>query len=1540
MKRFLIISLFLAFAFTLSAQDRDDNADPKLYTIVNQAIESRNLEGSFDLDLGFAAPARGVYSGSDIDGDGNYEIIFTDYANGGKFHMFEVTGDNTAEWVYSSPGIGSSSSTNVRCVSVADLDGNGDMEVILSVNGSAGTDDAVMGLAIFEYSVAADSFLAPYFSNFDVANVAGNRYLIEGFDVADVDNDGVTEVIISNNGLSTYDQGYIVSFTGNFADQTAEAVVEFVHGKSSTTFPWNGSGMNATAGDLDGDGNMEAIFGVWDHGAVFVAEATAADTYEPRGYYQMDLNLADDVALDNIVTADLDDDGRDEVYTTLYSGGALRGLRITGEFDTATVANSVFTVTENGGSGAYGIAIGDLDGNGMMEIYSASYGSGNVIVHSYMGGDITDPANYEAATFGNHPTATGSFGLSTPGMDMDGDGFNELIVSYMEGGTIAGTAYEVPPPVINEFPYVQGFEDGVPPNGWTNADGYWLQGTEAHSGSYAAKVSYSHPGEAILETPVIELPANHKISFWWKDDDISKIDGNDTTYFEISMDGETWEVVDFLAATSTMSSYEQVEFDLSAYGDMNVYLRWRDVNDGSFSAYGTGLDDIMIEQISVETVDWFNLQWPGTAEITQGEDVTAYAQVYKAGLTDTTTVAFPGLEVWFGISTEDTDPATWEDWVPAEFNGNVGNNDEYMASFGADFAPGTYYYASRVRLNGGVYSYGGFSGGFWNGVDNVSGVLTVNAFTITEFPYVQDFEAGIMPPAGWANEDGLWNLGSESHAGAYAARVSYSHTGDAVLAFPAVTLPENMEARFWWKDDDITSADEKINKDKAEIISKYNELNGIEIAGHDTTTFEVSTDGVNWEVKAVLAAASSMSAYEEVSVDLSAYANMTVYMRFVDWTDASFSAYGTGIDDISIAEIMAGPPNPAVLVAPADGGTDIGIFPNLDWSNGGGDPTGYKVYLSDVNPPVDMVYDGDLTNYVVTEALAYSTEYFWQVVPYNDNGNAVDAPVWSFTTMDDPTLVPPFTQDFEGGYPPASWTRFSGLLEETSVLTTTTAGWIQDDFGNITDPVNKAARNNIYGSSRKHWLVTPPINLGDGTMTYQIDFDLALTQYANTNPATLGEDDKFAVVISVDNGLTWSNLNVLEMWDNSSVISNTGQHEVISLAGYTGIVKIGLYGESTVSNADNDLFVDNFSVGEAQGGSEIMFDVVAGWNMVSVPLMADDMATTSIFANAVSEAFYFDNGYASADNLMNGYGYWVKYEAGETITVTGMVPEGNIALNEGWNLIGPYDMTMTVADITTEPAGIITSSFFGYADNYFVATDMEPGMGYWVKTSAAGEIVVDAPAKKSPRQIEVTNSDWARLTITDANGRTATLYIADEDVQGFDLPPAPPVGAFDVRFTSGKYAQSLVSSQRVSLNSVVYPVKVRIDGADVKISDGMGGASINANLRDGEEVVISENIGSIEVANFEVPTEFNLAQNYPNPFNPATTIKFSLPVDSKVVIKVYNTLGEEVTTVLNRTIEAGYHEVNFNASNLTSGIYFYTIEAGEFTSVKKMVLLK
>jgi hypothetical protein len=89
-----------------------------------------------------------------------------------------------------------------------------------------------------------------------------------------------------------------------------------------------------------------------------------------------------------------------------------------------------------------------------------------------------------------------------------------------------------------------------------------------------------------------------------------------------------------------------------------------------------------------------------------------------------------------------------------------------------------------------------------------------------------------------------------------------------------------------------------------------------------------------------------------------------------------------------------------------------------------------------------------------------------------------------------------------------------------------------------------------------------------------------------------------------------------------------------------------------------------------------------------------------------------------------------------------------------------------------------------------------------------------------------------------------------------------------------------------------------------------------------------------------IPKEFQLFQNYPNPFNPTTSIIYDVPRSSKVVLKIYNSLGQEVKTLVNDVQNAGKYTVTFNASNIASGMYFYRIQADGFTSIKKMLLLK
>ena len=89
-----------------------------------------------------------------------------------------------------------------------------------------------------------------------------------------------------------------------------------------------------------------------------------------------------------------------------------------------------------------------------------------------------------------------------------------------------------------------------------------------------------------------------------------------------------------------------------------------------------------------------------------------------------------------------------------------------------------------------------------------------------------------------------------------------------------------------------------------------------------------------------------------------------------------------------------------------------------------------------------------------------------------------------------------------------------------------------------------------------------------------------------------------------------------------------------------------------------------------------------------------------------------------------------------------------------------------------------------------------------------------------------------------------------------------------------------------------------------------------------------------------IPDGFSLSQNYPNPFNPVTEINFSLPIPSNVKLEVFNIKGQKVTTLVNQNLEVGTHKVKWDGSNVATGIYFYKIQAGDFTCAKKMLLLK
>ena len=152
--------------------------------------------------------------------------------------------------------------------------------------------------------------------------------------------------------------------------------------------------------------------------------------------------------------------------------------------------------------------------------------------------------------------------------------------------------------------------------------------------------------------------------------------------------------------------------------------------------------------------------------------------------------------------------------------------------------------------------------------------------------------------------------------------------------------------------------------------------------------------------------------------------------------------------------------------------------------------------------------------------------------------------------------------------------------------------------------------------------------------------------------------------------------------------------------------------------------------------------------------------------------------------------------------------------------------------------------------------------------------------------------------------------------------------------------------------------KVNIDAAVIGELDGLNREGIIANVifrQTGNQQIVgfnnvlARNSGNNPIGvKFDkdggltngLPTTFDLAQNYPNPFNPQTTINYQLPKDVFVAIKIYDMLGREVAMLVNQAQKAGYYSIVWNASQVSSGIYFYKITAGDFSSIKKMVVLK
>ena len=1042
---------------------------------------------------------------------------------------------------------------------------------------------------------------------------------------------------------------------------------------------------------------------------------------------------------------------------------------------------------------------------------------------------------------------------------------------------------------ITSFPWTEGFEGGSIPDCWANLNDLWEIGTESHSGSYCAEVLYDHTGEAILTTPPINLPANYRIKFWWKDDDIAgKVAGHDTTYFEISTDGgSSWTTLDTLSAPSFMINYEEAVHDLSSYAGDGVYVRWRDVTDATFNAYGTGLDDITIEEIpscpapSALTETNITLK---SAELNWMENGTATTWEYEYGVSP---YSFTGTGISTGskpVTLSGLTPGETYDWgVRADCGGSYStwtNTGQFTTNDGkatypdpADGATEVLYTATTLDWDDvtGADSYtidiGTTTGGsdivndgacptsqytygsnwdyntqyFWT----VTTVYTAKAtvvgdewdFTTEHDPSKlwESFTGLTFPPAGWTQK----NLGDNTSGETWERTTSstYYHTSPAGAY---CYWGASGEAQDEWL---ITPKLEVRTGDKDfsfwyKTSTSFTETVKVRLSTTNTDTTSFSN---------TLFTLGKQSTWLKKESDLTSFINNDVYIAFQYLGTYDYPA---AIDDVEGPTLFVGPPGAPTNPSPSNNDTGVSNTADLSWTNG---------YQTD---NIDLYFSTDSSKVATKDAsvrvitgqdvetydpgtMAYSTKYFWKVICKNSAKAETDGPLWKFTVQDDPNYG-------QGTGTPLYY--FANSLA-TGAPSHPSYSWI-DISGTGTDVIGT-----VDGDSK----VGGPYSIG-------FTFNFFGTDYTE-------------FWIAADGYICFSSISSSEM---------TNQH-IPSTSGVGNIVA---------------LFWDDMNPGDTDVLDRHIYYGTSGGNMVITYLHLPE----------------YEYG-ADADG-------WITAQ---------------IILKPGGNVKLQYKEHGTSIDLNGATVGIENSSEDAGVEYHYntdggpifsspLAVEFGENENTLPVELIAGSLTAEYAINEYGSEYVIIN--WATASETDVNGFniwrntennfSTAIQVNPDLIMGHGTTSEPH------QYT---YNDESIMEEELHAGDIYYYWLEVVD---------LGGTS---SYSDAFEFVVPDDYEPSVPP--ELPLKIGLYQNCPNPFNPTlekTKICFYLEegTNANVEIKVYNIKGELVKTIWNQYTEFEKHPVpavwdgyDENGTPQTSGIYFYRMRVnGKDKEIRKLILIK
>ncbi|MBL7046650.1 MAG: T9SS type A sorting domain-containing protein, partial [Candidatus Marinimicrobia bacterium] len=442
-------------------------------------------------------------------------------------------------------------------------------------------------------------------------------------------------------------------------------------------------------------------------------------------------------------------------------------------------------------------------------------------------------------------------------------------------------------------------------------------------------------------------------------------------------------------------------------------------------------------------------------------------------------------------------------------------------------------------------------------------------------------------------------------------------------------------------------------------------------------------------------------------------------------------------------------------------------------------------------------------------------------------------------------------------------------------------------------------------------------------------------------------------------------------------------------------------GDTLVDMSPDEYFGSAPDMGAFEYNGETLVQYVnlsTGWNIFSTYFIPEDLDMLTVVQPLIDAGtldkvldesgnailYFMGNWVNNIGDLANTEGYYIKVNDDVALTIEGTAVElpFEIDLTSGWNIMGyPTDVAQDGLNVVQplinanelnkvlDETGNAILYFFGEWVNNI--GDFEAGEGYYTKVNTNTFLTINQPSLARVEtatvedKTEKTSLSHFSPVFTGNPFMPMGVYLVSEEFANLDLETGDEVAVYDNDLCVGA---NVVEGEISIANPLIIitsmddeigmpgfsegnPISYRVWDAsenselvvnDITNYDVTTGNELNSKpVFDGLGIIavgFKSYLGGIDETT--IPESFALHQNYPNPFNPVTTIRYHLPVKSDLRLKIYDLKGRLVETLVNKQQNPGFYSVEWKAENVSSGVYFYRLEATEFTETKKMVLLR